>query len=73
MNKADKMSYLPEYFVLPQKEIKKGVPMQIVADGPDSGEQIIKDGFVRLILAAEKSVWIQSPYLVPDETMISAS
>jgi cardiolipin synthase len=66
------MSYLPEYFVLPQKQIEKGVPMQIVADGPDSSEQIIKDGFVRMILAAEKSVWIQSPYLVPDETMISA-
>lgn len=71
-NKADRMSYLPEYFVLPQKQIEKGVPMQIVADGPDSSEQIIKDGFVRMILAAEKSVWIQSPYLVPDETMISA-
>lgn len=71
-SKSERMSYLPEYFVLPQKKIEKGVPMQIVADGPDSSEQIIKDGFVRLILAAEKSVWIQSPYLVPDETMISA-
>ncbi len=72
-NKEDRMAYFPEYFVLPEKEIKKGVPMQIVADGPDSAEeQIIKDGFVRLILSAEKSVWIQSPYLVPDETMISA-
>ncbi len=57
-NRADRMTYLPEYFVLPEKEIEKGVPMQIVADGPDSSEQIIKDGFVRLILAAEKSVWI---------------
>ncbi|MGO3779913.1 MAG: cardiolipin synthase [Enterococcus viikkiensis] len=72
-NKEDRMAYFPEYFVLPEKEIKKGVPMQIVADGPDSAEeQIIKDGFVRLILSAEKSVWIQSPYLVSDETMISA-
>ena len=29
-NKADRMSYLPEYFVLPQKQIEKGVPMQIM-------------------------------------------
>lgn len=70
--KSDRMSYLPEYFVLPEKKISKGVPMQIVADGPNSDEQIIKDGFVRMILSSEKSVWIQTPYLVPDETMISA-
>ncbi|GCF93675.1 cardiolipin synthase [Enterococcus florum] len=68
----DRMKYLSEYFELPREEFKKGVPMQIVADGPESEELIIRDGFVRMILAAEKSVWIQSPYLVPDETMISA-
>lgn len=72
VHKENRMAYLPEYFVLPEKEIKKGVPMQIVADGPESEELIIRDGFVRMILAAEKSVWIQSPYLVPDETIISA-
>ncbi|WP_429973615.1 cardiolipin synthase [Enterococcus sp. AZ163] len=70
--KEDRMAYLPEYFVLPDKEIKKGVPMQIVADGPESEELIIRDGFIRMILAAEESVWIQSPYLVPDESMLSA-
>ncbi len=71
-DKSQRMIYLPEYFVLPEKAITKGVGMQIVADGPDTGTQVIKDGFVRLIMSAEKSVWIQTPYLVPDETMISA-
>ncbi|MBV7390194.1 cardiolipin synthase [Enterococcus sp. ALS3] len=71
-NDADRLDYLPQYFVLPEEPIETGVAMQVVADGPDSEAQIIKDGFVRLILSAEKSVWIQSPYLVPDETMISA-
>lgn len=69
---SEKLVYLPEYFVLPEQTAEKGIPMQIVSDGPDSEEQIIKNGFVRLIMSAEKSVWIQSPYLVPDETMISA-
>lgn len=70
-DQTDQLDYLPEYFVIPQA-IKKGVPMQIVADGPENEEQVIKGGFIRLILAAEKSVWIQSPYLVPDDTMINA-
>ena len=46
--------------------------LQVVSDGPDSEEEILKSGFVRMIFSAEKSVWIQTPYLIPDDSMINA-
>ena len=46
--------------------------MQIVSDGPETETQILKGGFVKMILAAEKSIWIQTPYLIPDDSMMNA-
>ncbi|WP_390404266.1 cardiolipin synthase [Lacticaseibacillus jixiensis] len=46
--------------------------MQIVASGPDSNAQQIKAGYVRLITGATKSVRIQTPYLIPDDTVFDA-
>ncbi|WP_261806714.1 cardiolipin synthase [Lapidilactobacillus luobeiensis] len=47
-------------------------PIQIVSDGPDTEEDILKGGMMKILLTAKKSVWIQTPYLVPDDSMISA-
>jgi cardiolipin synthase len=41
--------------------------LQIVSSGPDNPEMAIRDGFVSLIGAARESVYIQTPYLVPDD------
>ncbi|MFD1485609.1 cardiolipin synthase [Lacticaseibacillus baoqingensis] len=46
--------------------------MQIVASGPESSGQQIKAGYVKLITSATKTVWIQTPYLIPDETVYDA-
>ena len=54
------------------KEEAGHVDMQIVADGPETETQILKGGFVKMILAAEKSIWIQTPYLIPDDSMMNA-
>ncbi|WP_262314650.1 cardiolipin synthase [Lacticaseibacillus parakribbianus] len=48
------------------------VAMQIVASGPESKGQQIKYGYVKMITSAAKSVWIQTPYLIPDDTVIDA-
>lgn len=62
-----------KYFVLPgEHEIRRNIPMQIVADGPDSVDEILKNGFIKMILSAQKTVWIQTPYLVPDDSMVTA-
>ncbi len=46
--------------------------IQIISSGPDSVEQTIRDNYVRLIHKATKSIYIQSPYFIPDEAMMSA-
>ena len=48
------------------------VPMQIVASGPDTMDEDIKCGMIRMLYGAKKYVYIQSPYFVPDETFLSA-
>jgi len=47
-------------------------PMQIVASGPDNPTQQIKMGYTKMIASATESIWIQSPYLVPDDTVFDA-
>lgn len=67
-----KMDYLDKYFQFSADDQLEDLSLQIVSDGPDSEEEILKSGFIKMILAAEKSVWIQTPYLIPDDSMINA-
>lgn len=46
--------------------------IQIVASGPHDEKQQIKLAFVKLILSAKKRVWIQTPYFIPDDTILDA-
>ena len=46
--------------------------MQIVSSGPDSRWNAIHDGFFRMITSARKSIFIQTPYFIPDESILSA-
>lgn len=46
--------------------------MQIVSSGPDSELQNIKNNYLRLIGKAEKSIYIQTPYFIPDEAIMNA-
>lgn len=49
-----------------------GCDMQIIYSGPDTAHQQIRDNYVRLIGKAEKSIYIQTPYFIPDEAMLTA-
>lgn len=54
-------------------DISKGdMAVQVVSDGPDNDESYMRNGLVRLMMLARKRVWIQTPYLIPDEAMIAA-
>lgn len=46
--------------------------MQIVDCGPDSRMEKIKLGYLRLINAATDHIWIQTPYLIPDDSILDA-
>ncbi|WP_127849069.1 cardiolipin synthase [Lacticaseibacillus hulanensis] len=66
------LAYTPEYFPAPDKPISGTTSMQVVTSGPDSPTEQIKLGYINLINSAKHRVWLQSPYLVPDESMITA-
>lgn len=53
-----------------EKEFKS--PVQIVSCGPDSQRQEIKRAMMRMITFAEKSIYIQTPYFVPDGSMLES-
>lgn len=44
--------------------------MQIVSSGPDSPAQQIKYGFLKMIHAARQTLYIQTPYLIPDDSIL---
>lgn len=46
--------------------------IQIISSGPDNSIKQIHDNYLRLINKAKKSIYIQTPYFVPDETVFEA-
>ena len=67
----DKMDVEERYF--PKDVPRRGrVPVQIVSSGPDTPWSPIKLSYLKMIHEAEESIYIQSPYFVPDESVREA-
>lgn len=61
---------LPYLSPILEENIHGGV--QLIAGGPDNEWSVIKNIFFSMISTAKKSVWIASPYFIPDEDIFSA-
>ena len=59
-----------KYFPKPKEYGRVG--MQIVSSGPDHMDEYIKIAYMKIINNARKYVYIQTPYLVPDEPILEA-
>ncbi len=46
--------------------------IQIVSSGPDSKDPEIKRGYLKMITSAKKNIFIQSPYFVPDSSIMES-
>lgn len=46
--------------------------VQIVSSGPDSQRQEVKRAYMKMIAGARKNVYLQTPYLVPDESILES-
>ncbi len=46
--------------------------VQMIAGGPDNEFSVLKNLFFSMITSAQKSVWVASPYFIPDEDIFSA-
>ena len=66
-------SYLSDaYMGTSQPVLQEPGGVQIIAGGPDCEWTVIKNLFFTMINSAEKSIWIASPYFVPDEDVFQA-
>src|SRR5690606_19045912 len=54
------------------KEQGAGVPVQIVASGPDDEQAPLHAFMLAAISTARHRLWIETPYLIPDEPFESA-
>lgn len=62
----DRLFEIPEY-------TRKGKELvQIVSSGPDSKSPVIRDNYLRMIHMAKKSIYIQTPYFIPDNDIRDA-
>ncbi len=48
------------------------VGIQIVSSGPDQEWEQIKYGYIKMILTAKEYVYIQTPYFIPDDSLMDA-
>ncbi len=48
------------------------IGIQIIASGPDSACRQVRDNYLRLIHKARHHIYIQTPYFIPDEAVLSA-
>ncbi|WFD11629.1 cardiolipin synthase [Tepidibacter hydrothermalis] len=60
----------PKYFPKINSNGNSGV--QIISSGPDSEWEQIKYGYIKMINSAKESIYIQTPYFIPDESILHA-
>jgi cardiolipin synthase len=46
--------------------------MQIVSGGPDKREDLVRESYLKMISSARRSVYLQTPYFIPDESVLGA-
>jgi len=60
----------PEWF--PTIKAAGNIPARGISDGPDDGSDQLRDTILGAISCSRSSITIQSPYFLPDSTLISA-
>ncbi|MDV6378501.1 cardiolipin synthase [Sporosarcina sp. GW1-11] len=64
------IQYIEHFF--PAIPRKGTVGIQIVSSGPDSEWEDIKDGYLKMIFLAKDYIYIQTPYFIPDTSVLDA-
>ncbi|PLS15458.1 cardiolipin synthase [Bacillus sp. M6-12] len=66
-------SFLTDEYLSPSVPIEHNHGgVQMIAGGPDNEWSVIKSIFFSMITSARESVWIASPYFIPDEDIFQA-
>lgn len=66
----DNLQYEDRYF--PDVNSGGTIGVQIASSGPDEEWEQIKYGYLKMIASAKESIYIQSPYFIPDQAFLDA-
>ena len=69
-DRRNNMKHENHYF--PEIDSVGHTTMQIASSGPDENYQQIKFGYLKMIYNAKKTIYIQSPYFIPDQSIMEA-
>lgn len=64
------IDYLEKSF--PEHHITDVLPCQVLGSGVDTTDEYINRSYLRMISSARKNIRLQSPYFVPNETILQA-
>ncbi|GAB6179858.1 cardiolipin synthase [Desulfotomaculum defluvii] len=64
------INYERRYF--PTVDGQGNVGMQIVSSGPVNNLEPIRNGYLKMIYEANEFIYLQTPYFVPDDSMLTA-
>jgi cardiolipin synthase A/B len=67
---GDRFESNPRYFPISPRG--PGVPIQVVSGGPDTRFNPVKEEYLKMIGIAQTSVYLQTPYFIPDESVLDA-
>jgi len=70
--KGEEISFSNRYFPDFHPSSEEWLPIQVVSGGPDTYWNPIKESYLKLITLATESVYIQTPYFIPDESILDA-
>ncbi|WP_328822946.1 cardiolipin synthase [Planococcus soli] len=71
-NYSNQQKNRDDLFCFPQHDVKSLSPMQIITSGPNSHTEHLKNMMIKMILSAEREVFIQTPYFIPDKSFMDA-
>ncbi len=69
---ASKKDFFMEEKYFPRKQYIDNTAVQIISSGPDSEWCSIRNTYLKLINKAENSIYIETPYFIPDDSILTA-
>ncbi|PGT80697.1 MULTISPECIES: cardiolipin synthase [Bacillaceae] len=69
---TDKKLLFQSYLSSNSDDLEETGGVQLIAGGPDNKWDVIKNLFFSMIISAKESIWIASPYFIPDEDILTA-
>jgi len=72
-NTTKESTFDEKYFPAAEPDGLPDLPIQVVSAGPDSEWNVIRKCYLTMIKLARHHVWIQSPFLVLDESMVEVA